>query len=284
MAKMNMLIVLLTCVLLKRCFSLVVPSCLGRRRQQQLFAAVESAYLEKTSSPGGSTVMDDGAIQTQAGIQMTPLSCPPLLLLQSSAPIISNEQCATLIEYFDHITATVGDTTPLDSIKIEKAKSLLGDVHDIIDKVTNCPRHNGEMKVPRYVRYLPRLINEEMLFDPEKLNNELLPDGCHVDTNNGKLFRHITAILYLTDNLPNDCNFGGGTTFPLAKPWVGREASADEMNDDALLNSASRLLERNIHHTKRDTDQDGRRLEMAGIDVFNRDHAVDNVPYNNIGL
>ena len=286
MAKMNALIVLFTCLLCGRCSSLVVPSCFGRRRQQQLFAAVESAYLERTSSPACSTV-DDGAFQTpQTGIQMTPLSCPPLLLLQSSAPIISNEQCATLIEYFDHITATVGDTTPLDSIQIEKAKSLLGDVHDMIDKVTNCPRHNGEMKVPRYVRYLPRLINEEMLFDPEKLNDVLLPDGCHVDTNNGKLFRHITAILYLTDNFPNYCNFGGGTTFPLAKPWVGREVSADEMNDDALLfNSATRLLERNIHHTKRDTENsDGRRLEMAGINVFNRDHAENNIPYNNNGL
>ena len=283
MAKMNALIVLLTCLLsAERCFSLVVPSLDRRRQQQQLFAAVESAFLERTSS-AGSTVVDDEAIQTP--IQMTPLSCPPLLLLQSSAPIISNEQCATLIEYFDHITAT-GDTTPnLDAVKIEKAKSLLGDVHDIIDKVTNCPRHNGEMKVPRYVRYLPRLINEEMLFDPEKLNDVLLPDGCHVDTNNGKLFRHITAILYLTDNLPNDCNFGGGTTFPLAKPWMGGEKSADEMNDDALLNSASRLLERNIHHTKRDTqNSDGRRLEMAGINVFNRDHAENNIPYNNNGL
>ena len=283
---MNMLLLfLLTCALFGRCFSLVAPSRLNGLKEQ-LFAA-ETAYLERTSADSA-VVGSDGAREHKGTIQMTPLSCPPLLLLQSSTPIISNKQCETLIEYFDHITAT-GDTSPtLDAIQIENAKSLLGDVHDIIDKVTNCPRHNGERKLPRYVRYLPRLINEEILFDSKKLNDVLLPDGCHVDTNNGKLFRHITAILYLTDNLTNDCNFGGGTTFPLAKPWIGGQALTDEMNDDALLNSATRLLERNIHHTKGDTDQsansDGRRLEMAGIDVFHRDHTENNAPYNNIGV
>eukprot|EP00984_Skeletonema_dohrnii_P005508 scaffold1938_cov114-Skeletonema_dohrnii-CCMP3373.AAC.8 len=220
---------------------------------------------------------------------MTPLSCPPLLLLQSSAPIISNEQCATLIEYFDHIN-TGGDTT-LDATQTDNAKSILGDVHDIIDKVTNCPRHDGEAKLPRYVRYHPRLIDEEALFDSKKLNDVLLPDGCHVDTNNGKLFRHITAILYLTDNTPDDCSFGGGTTFPLAKPWFEGGASADtsiSLEQVTLHNAATRLLERNVQHTKGDTDQsansDGRRLEMAGVDAFNRDHATNDAPHNNVGL
>jgi hypothetical protein len=221
---------------------------------------------------------------------MTPLSCPPLLLLQSSAPIISNEQCATLIEYFDHINAE-GDTT-LDATQTDNAKSILGDVHDIIDKVTNCPKHDGEAKLPRYVRYHPRLIDEEALFDSKKLKNDvLLPDGCHVDTNNGKLFRHITAILYLTDNTPDDCSFGGGTTFPLAKPWIGGDAAADtsiSLEQVTLHNAATRLLERNVQHTKGDTDQsansDGRRLEMAGVDAFNRDHATNDAPLNNVGL
>ncbi len=229
-------------------------------------------------------------------IQMTPLSCPPLLLLQSSAPILSNEQCATLIEYFDHIAATGGAAHNHDEThtKMVYAKSLLDDVHDIIDKVTNCPRHDGETKLPRYVRYHPRLIDEETLFDSKRLNDVLLPDGCHVDTNNGKLFRHITAILYLTDNASDDCCFGGGTTFPLAMPWKlgGDAATETKMNDHALLlNSATRLLERKIHHTKADIDQspnsDGRRLEMAGVDSFNRDHAMKNIApasYNNMGL
>lgn len=246
-----------------------------------------SAYLDRISrrTSAGSAVID-----SNGAIQMNPLSCPPLLLLQSSAPIISNEQCATLIEYFDHITATETDaqTAYLDAAQVDTALSLLGDVHDIIDKVTNCPRHDGEMQLPRYVQYHPMVINEEILFDSKKLSDVLLPDGCHVDTNNGKLFRHVTAILYLTDNESNDCSFGGGTTFPLAKPWIGGDVATDEeMYDDALLNSATRLLERNIQHTKRDTDQsansDGRRIEMAGIDTFDRDHAKNDA-LNNKGL
>lgn len=233
---------------------------------------VENVCLERTTA---------GSDRSDETIQMTPLSCPPLLLLQSSSPILSSEQCAALIEYFNHNTATEGAAH-------DYAKSLLGDVHDIIDKVTNCPRHDDETKLPRYVRYYPRLINEEILFDSKRLNDVLLPDGCHVDTNNGKLFRHITAILYLTDNASDNCNFGGSTTFPLAMPWIGGGTAADKVNDNALLSSATRLLERKIHHTKADSDQsaisDGRRLEMACVNSFNRDQANKNASHNTMGV
>ena len=244
---------------------------------------MENTYLDRTASSGftGNKV-----------IEMEPLSCPPLLLMQSSDPIISNEQCETLIKYFDHITAAVlGDATHnnLDAMQINSAQSLLEDVHDLIDKVTNCPRHDGESLIPRYVRYNPNLINNEILSDSRKLRDALLPDGCHVDTNNGKLFRHITAILYLTDNPSDDLNFGGGTTFPVARPWIGRDIATDDvMNDNTLLSSAKRLLERNVHHTKADEDQsansDGRQLEMAGVDAFNKDAANNNVQNSNKGL
>ncbi len=50
------------------------------------------------------------------------------------------------------------------------------------------------MTKPRYVKYIPKLVDKGLFLDA------LLPDGLHVDTNNGKLFRHITAILYLTTN------------------------------------------------------------------------------------
>ena len=61
------------------------------------------------------------------------------------------------------------------------------------------------------------------------------------------------------------------------------------MNDDSsLLSSAKALLERNIQHTKADIDQstnsDGRRLEMACVNTFNRDREVDSFGCNNVGV
>ena len=271
-----------------RCFSLVVfPSFGQERHQHQLFMVTESAYLERPT-------IQSAQIKRDEPIQMVPLSCPPLLLLQSSAPVISKEECDSLIEYFDYLTSPTEHDYPhnnidnLDATQIEHAKSLLDDVHNIVDTVTNCPKHDGETKLPRYVRYYPTVIDEDILSDPKSFSQVLLPDGVHVDTNNGKLFRHITAILYLTDSSSSDIfNFGGGTTFPLAMPWIG----ADDMNDNSsLLSSAKALLERNIQHTKADIDQstnsDGRRLELACVNTFNRDREVDTFGYehNTVGV
>ena len=275
-------IIVLSSLSFGRCFSLVVFPSFGQERQHQLFMVMESAYLERQTIPSSAKIKRDEPIQ------MVPLSCPPLLLLQSSSPVISKEDCDSLIEYFDYITSSTDDDyiVNLDATQIEHAKSLLDDVHNIVDTVTNCPKHDGESKLPRYVRYYPTVIDEDILSDPKSFSQVLLPDGIHVDTNNGKLFRHITAILYLTDNPSSDIfNFCGGTTFPLAMPWIG----ADDMNDDSsLLSSANSLLERNIQHTKADIDQstnsDGRRLEMACVNIFNRDREVDTFGHSNVGV
>lgn len=280
------LIIVLGSLSYGRCFSVVGFPSFGQERQHQLFMVTESAYLERPTIPSPATIKRDEPIQ------MVPLSCPPLLLLQSSARVISKEECDSLIEYFDYITSPTDDDYRLDTLdatQIEYAKSLLDDVHNIIDTVTNCPKHDGETKLPRYVRYYPTVIDEDILSDPKSFSQVLLPDGVHVDTNNGKLFRHITAILYLTDNPSSDTfNFGGGTTFPLAMPWSG----ADDMNDDSLLltSSAKALLERNIQHTKADIDQstnsDGHRLELACVNTFNRDRekGTFGCDHNNVGV
>ena len=144
-------------------------------------------------------------------------------------------------------------------------------------KVTNCPRHDGE-KEPRYVRYDTKIIDEQhtkqLQLDSKKFTDNLLPDGLHVDTNNGMLFRHITAILYLTDNVDDDGNvIGGGTTFPLAIQQGNDDYNREQ--SEVLLTSAKNLLLNGIHHTKGDENQDdnsdGRVLENAAMRVFCRD-------------
>ena len=213
---------------------------------------------------------------------MVPLSQTPLLLLQSSAPIVSRQGCALLCQYFDSMKANNNDavdaTTYDGRILEHNAQSLLSDIHNIIDKVTNCPRHDNEMQMPRYVRYHPTVVDdEETVLDHKKFMDALLPDGLHVDTNNGKLFRHITAILYLTDNqdgFNDDGSYacGGGTSFPLAVPL--NENRYYESNN--LQTAAKSLLKRDILHTKGDTSDgfmsDGSILETASLGAFHKDN------------
>ena len=189
------------------------------------------------------------------------------------------------------------DESQLERGQVVAAQALLTNVHDVIDDVCNCPRHDGEMQRPRYVRYEPIIVDADALFDPRRLEHALLPDGLHVDTNNGHLFRHVTAILYLTDEprppgeiappegtydagggAPRDRGHcfvaGGGTTFPLADPPDLNRIDRYKRNN--LQGAARRLLERGIHHTKGDVGErathDGRALEGAGLDTFYRDH------------
>eukprot|EP00956_Cyclotella_meneghiniana_P041622 scaffold232677_cov23-Cyclotella_meneghiniana.AAC.1 len=100
----------------------------------------------------------------------------------------------------------------------------------------------------------------------ENFVDELLPDGLHVDTNNGKLFRHVTAILYLTDNVESDFVVGAGTTFPLAVPSSSTVDSASSSAHAAACN----ILSENIHHTKAADGEsqifDQRYLEQRAIE------------------
>ncbi|KAL7535836.1 hypothetical protein ACHAXR_007580 [Thalassiosira sp. AJA248-18] len=228
--------------------------------------------------------------------RMVPLSQPPLLLLQSSHPIISSEGCSLISQYFDHLTSESdgAESDQLDKRQMQMAETLLDDIHDIIDKVTNCPRHDGETGA-RYVRYDSKtVIDESILLDSKRFGDTLLPDGLHVDTNNSRLFRHITAILYLTDSqdgfsMDNNDAFvvGGGTTFPLAVPLTTENRRYERNN---LHDAGRNLLERGVQHTTGDVDKnastDGRVLEKAALDVFCRENAKElrclDMQYNHV--
>ena len=66
------------------------------------------------------------------------------------------------------------------------------------------------------------------------------PDGLHVDTNNGAIFRCVTCILYLND-LPAEC--GGATIFPLAR-------AAKAVPQGAHVSTAEAMLREQCTHTR----------------------------------
>lgn len=293
--------------------SLVLPKCLPkyshRRCNNSRYSSpqLKLGYLESLEAITATTVLDHVEhYHVMAPPKMVPLSQPPLLLLQSSTPIISREGCSLLSEYFDHLKNNYnggGDAYQFDKTKMSMAEKLLCSIHDVIDKVTNCPRHDGEMQIPRYVRYDSAIIHGDRsrILNSNGFGDTLLPEGLHVDTNNGQWFRHITAILYLTNNqdefsmdyggenrsdndnwpmLDDDVFYaGGGTTFPLAVPKGMYECSNN------LRNAAESLLGRGIQHTKGDFDEnassEGRILEKAGLGAFHRNVKKDLRVLNN---
>jgi hypothetical protein len=119
------------------------------------------------------------------------------------------------------------------------------ELNQLIAQLTNCPHHNGETECPRYISYHAQ-NSTSYLSTP----STLIPDGLHVDINNGKLFRHITVLLYLTDNHSNEDDdffiFGGATTFPFAIPLV-----LSKNTTTTTIESCARLVERGIYHTSK---------------------------------
>ena len=162
------------------------------------------------------------------GLTLVPLSDAPLLLV-SSRPLLTNEECGILCRNFEQGPSEEGDF-------------LLKRVHQQIDNLTGCPSHDGEAVLPRYVSY-----------PPSQNDNPLLPDGLHVDTNNGRLFRHVTALLYLTNNA------NGATTFPLAGS-----------KDTKLERIAQAMLDSGVTHTRAEAadNQNFRVLEQAAHDLY----------------
>ena len=185
------------------------------------------------------TCMELSLDREEDGGALIPLSRNPILLV-SSQPLLTQDQCSILKRHFRVEPSQEG-------------KVLLETVQKHIDKLTACPSHKGEAVLPRFVFYKPESLS----------NSPLLPDGLHVDTNNGYYFRHITVLLYLTTN------DNGATTFPLAIPMKKRS----EGTVDDLLNAAQILLDSGITHTfdeshSKEHQELSKSLELAAKQLY----------------
>ena len=189
-------------------------------RQTMLYSTLESTDVRQQRQD----------VTQPEEITLVPLSDAPILLM-SSLPLLTPEECDTLRQHFQQGHSHAGE-------------ALLQRVQEQIDDLTGCPSHAGEPLLPRYISY-----------PPQQVSDKLLPDGLHVDTNNGKLFRHVTCLLYLTTNA------SGATTFPLAK-----------RSTSVLERAAQDLLDSNIHHTLCDRKQ-ARILEEAAEDLYENDES-----------
>lgn len=220
------------------------------------------------------------------GVTLIPMSTEPLMFW-SSKPLLTLEECQVLSEYFYEINKKEQQLPEKDSLRRrdsmaddDRAKRVLRQVWQQIDRLTFSPSHVGESSRPNYLFYSPQKEPSE----DEKSNDNswLFPHGLHVDTNNGKLFRHLTILLYLTT--PHNTK-GGATSFPLAKPieWNRRtidsnsryDETEEEAAENTLLQAADALVRTKLHHTQFSKNEQmqyyGHVLEEAAVNVFQRD-------------
>lgn len=191
-------------------------------------------------------------------------SNPLILCSESSTPLLNPDECELLKTCCLQLESKGRSVADLLSTEDDIINSLptLKEGSKIMKKlqrklacnVIGCQPEDPEALV------VPRFLHYQSLKDVgQKVSTDLLlEDGLHVDTNNGKFFRHWTILFYL-DNLPEGVH-GGATTFPLS-----------ERVDDEALASAQQLVNSNIHHTrisKNPTNLElGRKVEQVALDL-----------------
>jgi len=212
----------------------------GVASRKIILTSSKSHYLQNSPENQGNKVLasdlnriskfrDDATVATSGDVTLVPLSREPLLL-QSSFPLLTHEECNILVAHFEKEPSF-------------ESTRLLHFVTQKIAELTLSPTHDGEPQCPRYITYEPR----HWSLSSDSHPNDILPDGLHVDTNNGKLFRHITALLYLTSSE------SGATMFPLAVPMAPDLQGSDTHR--SAIHASQTLLKNNIHHTLKEKDQ-----------------------------
>jgi len=156
----------------------------------------------------------------------------------SSKPVLTEQECDILIKNEEN----------------DEQRYIVSKVMNILDHITNCPSHSGE-RPPRFIDYEPVLSMKEI---------DVIPDGLHVDINNGMLFRHITALLYLTgsNDSIDEKNREGATVFPLAT-W-----NKDGVKTSPCHQAAKELIESGVFHTHKQQSINSQLLESAARDLL----------------
>ena len=111
----------------------------------------------------------------------------------------------------------------------------------------------------------------------------VLPNCLHVDNVNDMVYRHISAILYLTDEVnsfdsDNVALIGGATTFPLAIPVQNPDGAGTDNVDEQkeawnerVKEAAVNLIDAKVYHTAISGQREGIFLDQAGFELFQKE-------------
>jgi hypothetical protein len=205
--------------------------------------------------------------------RLTVLSVDPLLFV-STQPILSPNECNELCCYFE---SKEQPDSEKENGELEPPE-LLHRLQQTLDRMIARPI--GEAPVqPRFLKYDPVVsTTDSIIREPSSLRfggpSTLLPDGLHVDVNNGFLFRYLTVLVYLTTS---NCS---ATTFPLAKPLKTKKyyQSKEDYSDDPdhrLYRASQRLLHKRIHHTRFDIQTHSKKTVRREQDLIETNNSMD---------
>lgn len=266
-------------------------SCLHPRTSIVLFESFRQQ--QQSSSVGGSTTRvwpKQHQRSSNNGMEipmLQPLSSDPLLY-KSQTPILSKEECEILVTWVRSQICLDLNALRNGLDKGDEGAKILQKVQIILDAVLNNNNDTNEMNIvmPKYLSYTYENNNNKenhrrMDNQPHTLQeygvDDLLPDGLHVDTNNGKYYRHWTVLLYL-----NSCQHLGATSFPLATTtskihkYPSLSGDDDDDHNDEVNIAAKFLIDENVQHTRKihATQSQlmvGSILDRAAFDLFVND-------------
>jgi hypothetical protein len=176
---------------------------------------------------------------------LVPVSTKPLLFLSSGSPVLTPTECSQLSTFFSKRLRSDNESNIEGHLVFEKLqRSLDRFILRLEDNIVE----------PRYLVYdvPPEVSSSPVTCDKNpkgsttndinlSQHNNRFPDGLHVDTNNGKFFRYLTVLVYLTSS-------NAATVFPLA--------NLDKRTDDHayhVTKAAKLLILANILHTRQES-------------------------------
>ena len=237
---------------------------------------------------------------------LLPLSKNPLLLV-SSKPLLDKNECDILLKYLkltkdgakdplndvffesggkyvfstaheskisnENISDTKKEVADIDENFCDEARQLIFRVRKEIDRLTNSPSHSGDFALPRFLSFQVEKIPDPSEDDVPKVLKSLLPDGLHSDNTNNMFTRHISALLYLSDEVDeyeSDGIVGGATTFPLAVP-LGKESDDQLEWDQRVAAAAKHIVSNKVFHTGVRDFPDTTLIESAAYGLFHKE-------------
>ena len=223
--------------------------------------ATHPFIVETKANISKQTLPFDGG--DQEAITLVPISRNPVIL-RTSAPILkSQEECDAVAAFFEYVAGGAcsnandkPNSSKPDTELVEYGAELFQFAQRTINDLVGGSDNDAESSLPRFLTYDPQ---DPPIGGLAPSRDELLPDGLHVDNNNGMHFRYMTVLFYLTSNN------AGATTFPLAIPtshednvMEGRDltmtstaaTTATSTNAKEMEVLAQELIENGIYHTR----------------------------------
>ena len=195
----------------------------------------------------------------QEPITLVPISRNPVIL-RTSAPILkSQEECDAVAAFFEYMADGASanannddqDSSEPDNELLERGAELFQFLQRTINELVGGSNDDTESALPRFLTYDPQ---DPPIGGSAPTCDELLPDGLHVDNNNGMHFRYMPVLFYLTSNN------AGATTFPLATPLSREDVDGRDLTSTSttfatsatkdMEVSAQELIESGIYHTR----------------------------------